>query len=96
MLCGIDFLIVFENLLERCEHKELELFAVVARYIWLGRNGMVHGEAFVPPNQLMRESIEALDDFRRANMREEMESHQGQGETTIKWQPPLENMVKIN
>jgi hypothetical protein len=69
---------------------------VIARRLWLRRNGVLHGEPFVHPNQILWEASEALEEFQRANMAEMQETVQAQREGTVVWQPPPANSMKIN
>jgi hypothetical protein len=48
-----------------CEKNEVELFAVLTQKIWLRRNGIVHGECFTHPTQLLKEAEDALADYQR-------------------------------
>jgi hypothetical protein len=68
--CGTgerDFLQIFKEVSMRCEKNEVELFAVVARKIWLRRNGIVHGESFTHPTQLLKEAETALAEYQRCS-----------------------------
>lgn len=39
----------FEDLIRRYDQQELEIFAVVARRIWMRQNDLVHGGSFMDP-----------------------------------------------
>jgi hypothetical protein len=58
-----DFLQIFKEVLTRCDKAEVELFAVVARRIWLQRNEVVHGGQFLHPTKLLSEAGASLADF---------------------------------
>jgi hypothetical protein len=53
----------------RCDKADVELFAIVARRIWLHRNDVVHGGNFMYPTQVLRDSEKALTKFQKANAR---------------------------
>jgi hypothetical protein len=91
-----NFTNLFEKLIKRCDKEDLELFAVTARKIWLRRNSVIHGEFFSHPTQLLRDAQNSLEDFQRI--------HSGNGDdmqtsseiVEAKWEPPPENMLKMN
>jgi hypothetical protein len=92
---GRDFVQIFEEVSQRCDKDEVELFAVVSRKIWLRRNGVVHGESFTHPTQLLKEAEIALGDFHRCSP-----LGGGKGAERVReqvsWQPPFEDIIKIN
>jgi hypothetical protein len=47
----------------RCEKEDVELFAIVARRLWLRRNDFIHGGQFTHPVQMLRDSVKALTEF---------------------------------
>jgi hypothetical protein len=61
---------VFEKVADICDKKEMEVFSVIARCIWLRRNTVVHEESFIHPDQLVREASKSLEDFWEANVRD--------------------------
>jgi hypothetical protein len=67
-------LMFLSQFLEWCDTKEVELFAVTARRIWLRRNSTIHGEKFIHPSQLLREAQTSLEEFRRVNYNAQSES----------------------
>jgi hypothetical protein len=64
---GHDFSTIFMEVVRRCSIKEVELFAILARRIWLRRNDVVHGGTFTHPTKLVRDAEIALANFHRAN-----------------------------
>jgi hypothetical protein len=91
-----DFAQIFSEIASKCDKDEVELFAVLARRLWLRRNDVVHGGILTHPNQIMRDAEAALEEFRRVNtvdgqvQQETMETHD-EG-----WSPPPETTIKIN
>lgn len=53
---GTSFSSVFEALLRTCGSEDIEIWAVLTRKIWLGRNFIVFGGAFTSSNQLVKEA----------------------------------------
>jgi hypothetical protein len=45
-----DFLQIFSEVSSKCNKEEIELFAVLARRLWLRRNDVVHGGILMHPN----------------------------------------------
>ena len=66
---GKAFLQIFEEITDKCNCSVIEFFDVVVRRIWLRRNAVVHGEAFVDPNQLIRQATAALEEYKQANVK---------------------------
>jgi hypothetical protein len=93
---GGTFLNLLEEVRVRCDRREVELFAITARRIWLRRNDIVHGGGFTHPTQVFTEAVKALDDFQRVNGSQKDEDGAGQIHSAVCWKPPATNMVKIN
>jgi hypothetical protein len=91
-----DFQKFFEVLMGRCTKEELEFFAVTARKIWLRRNSVIHGECFSHPTQLLREAQNSLEEFQRiqSGSRDGLQTLRDNVE--VKWEPPPENVLKLN
>ena len=60
---GRDFLGVVEAVLAKCSPEDIGFFAGAARRLWLRRNEVVHGGAFVHPNTLVHSIQPAMEDF---------------------------------
>jgi hypothetical protein len=74
--CGgmwICFPSVFGAILGKCIAEDIELFAVLARRIWLRRNSIIHGECFTHPAQLLLDAQISLEYFRNANRKAHVE-----------------------
>ena len=50
---GENFGELVEMLMERLEKDELELFAMISKSIWKRRNGVMHGESFTHPSEVV-------------------------------------------
>lgn len=50
-------------MLSRCAVKEVELFVVTARRLWLRRNDVAHGGLFTHPTQELNQARHALEGF---------------------------------
>jgi hypothetical protein len=66
---GRDFRQIFKEVVSRCEQDDVELFATVARRLWLCRNDIIHGGNFTHPTQLLKDFEKALIEFQKANAR---------------------------
>jgi hypothetical protein len=60
---GSDFGQIFQDVVSRCDRAEVELFATVARRIWLRRNDFIHGGNFMHPTHMLINSEKALIEF---------------------------------
>lgn len=93
---GREFIRIFEEMAANSDIKELEIFSVIARRIWLRRNLVVHEDSFLHPNQVVRESVTSLEEYWNANDRVTEATDQQATLTTIPWQLPPTMMLKIN
>ena len=93
---GSDFSQIFQEVVSRCDRAEVELFAFVARCIWLRRNDFIHGGNFTHPTQVLIDSEKALIEFQKANARLQEGEPVEKDEAPIRWQPPVRDMVKLN
>ncbi|XP_059428671.1 uncharacterized protein LOC132162451 [Corylus avellana] len=95
--CGAkDFAMLFEEMLGRYEMPELELFAVVAKRVWMRRNNVVHGGDFEDPTQVFSIAAAGLEHFQRINAQPLGINREIQPIQTTNWQPPPVDMVKVN
>jgi hypothetical protein len=90
-----EFLRVFADLCDKLDDRNLEYFGAVAHKIWSRRNRVVFGGAILPPNILIREVFDLVEEFRTTNSRVETLG-QGEQSTRIGWSKPAENRIKIN
>jgi hypothetical protein len=67
----------------RCEKDEVELFAVVARQIWLRSNDLVHGGTFTHPSLLLKSTENALKEFQRLNARVGEQDNRERAQETV-------------
>lgn len=91
---------IFEEMMERLDTEDLDLWAVIARNIWIRRNSVVYGGVFSHPDKVMWEATTSLEDFKSTNM-VVMESTKGtvmqQGSLPISWNAPLKGwIVEVN
>jgi hypothetical protein len=61
-----EYLSIFEHLSNRLGVEDLELVAVIAQKLWLRRNTVVYGGAFLNPICLIKCATEELEDFHLA------------------------------
>jgi ribonuclease HI len=88
---------VLETLMRRCSSVDIELWAVMAKKLWLRRNSLVFGGGFISPNQLMREAIISIEDFKRANVPTEKENDfQAIPVPPVQWKAHSLGLYKIN
>jgi hypothetical protein len=96
-VCGESlFIQVFEVLMGKCEMEELELFATIARQIWLRRNTVIHGGVFTHPSQVASNARRSLEEFRKANEIGVESEDILLSPQSIIWQPPPRNLIKVN
>lgn len=50
---GSELRQIFEGLHVQCDSQEMDIFAVIARRIWLRRNLMDHENSFIHPNKVV-------------------------------------------
>lgn len=91
-----DFTHLFEELIDRLDQSELEIFVVIARSIWMRRNDVVHGGSFTHPRQVFTNAVSALTDFQRVTMQSEEMGSTDQQISAVSWQPPNKIMVEVN
>jgi hypothetical protein len=87
---------VFEAIMGKCNAEEADLFAVLARRIWLRRNSVIHGEIFTHPAQLLRDAQLSLEDFQNANQKTHNEEPTATAGLDVHWKPPTRNVIKLN
>jgi hypothetical protein len=88
---------VLETLMRRCSSVNIELWAVLARKLWLRRNSIVFGGVFISPNQLIREVVISIEDFKRANAPTEKENDfHAIPVPPVQWKAPSLGLYKIN
>jgi hypothetical protein len=88
-----SFLQVVEGMFEDCDSHEIQLFVGVARHLWLRRNALIHEGIFVSPAVLMKQAIEAAEDYRKAN---EVVPTSGQMERIRGWVVPPVGWVVVH
>ena len=93
---GGDFQHIFLEVVKRCDQKEVDLFAVIARKIWMRRNQVVHGGPFSHPNQVLKEAESVLEEYRLSHVTSNMPQPSSSSMLVEKWMPPPRNFVKIN
>jgi hypothetical protein len=77
MACrGRGFTFVFEKMVDTCDKKEMEVFSMIARCIWLRCNKVVHEDSFIHPDRLVKDASKSLEDFWKANGWEELWKNQ--------------------
>jgi len=53
-----------------CNNDDLDLLAVLARWIWLRRNTLVFEGTFIHPNIVFKGAVDALDEFKKCHMQD--------------------------
>jgi hypothetical protein len=69
---------------------------VIARKLWMRRNQVVFGGDFMPPNQLLRDTELALEEFKVANSTSTLRMTNSSHIEEERWVPPPKNIIKIN
>ena len=91
-----NFAQLFEELIGRYDLQELEIFAVMARKIWVRRNELVHEGSLMDPHRVFIMVVSGLEDFQRINAQVEEESVAKIQTHEVSWQPSSGNLVKVN
>ena len=94
--CRRNFAQLFEELIGRYDLQELEIFAVVARRIWMRRNELIHGGTFMDPHRVYMMAVSGLEDFQRVDAQVEEKSEVAVQHQAVSWQPPPGNLIKVN
>ena len=69
---------LFEEVFGHYDQQELETFVVVAWRIWMRRNEVVYGGAFIDPKQLFVSAISGLEEFQKFQVHRQYRClHQG-------------------
>jgi hypothetical protein len=93
---GVNFTQWFEEMMGRCSLEELELLIEVARWMWFRRNSVVHEGEFTHSNQVFKEALIKIEDFKRFNALEQNEQALINATPPTFWQPPPLDKVKVN
>jgi ribonuclease HI len=89
------FLTIFEHFSKRLGAEDLELVAIIAQKLWLRRNTVVHGGAFLNPICLIKCATEELEGFHLATANGQPVS-QATVNRSQPWVKPPEGKLKIN
>lgn len=83
-------------MIDRCTIKELEIYAIIARKIWLKRNTVVYGWDFSHPNVLIQECASSLNKYRDANDKDNVFMQRKAPVAPEKWNAPPPSIYKLN
>jgi hypothetical protein len=85
---GPTFLTLVEGLLQRCSSEEFAQFMSIAWRIWLRRNEVIHGGAFLHPGQMVKQAVQVGEKFQEvlAGRKSQQIPNEGFSETT--WTAP--------
>jgi ribonuclease HI len=92
---GESFMELVENLMEFLCKEELELFVWTTKMIWKRRNGVIHGEAFLHPRVVTQRTKEFLQQFRKANEKNQGKVQCNQAPVQ-RWEAPPPGIYKVN
>jgi hypothetical protein len=84
---------LFGGMIKRCGGDDLAVFAIIAWRIWHRRNGVLHGEGFIHPNQLVIDAEEFSRQFTEARVAAPQVSVT---EAPAKWLAPAFGRYKVN
>ena len=85
---GMDFLQIVEKVFERCNLEEIQQFVGITSRIWLHRNDVVYGRAFVHPNVLVQGALRSIDDFVSANATDVVNQPSAVVPNPVRWIAP--------
>ena len=81
-----DFINLFEEMMDKLEVEELELFLVQCWVIWGQRNSVIHGGMLQDPSWLVKHATDVLQEYR--GTMELLATHSSAG-LVQKWEPPV-------
>ena len=84
------------QLMERFDEDGLQIFATVARLIWLKRNFIVFGGEMTCPAVLVQHAQEQMEAWCQANRREPRREVIPQNLLIVKWTKPPLGFIKLN
>ena len=88
-----DFINLFEEMMDKLEVEELELFLVQCWVIWGQRKSVIQGGKIQDPSRLVKRAIDVLQEYR--GTMELLAIHSSAG-LVQKWEPPIGSSYKIN
>ena len=88
-----DFINLFEEMMDKLEVEELELFLVQCWVIWGQRNSIIHGGMLQDPSRLVKRATDVLQEYR--GTMELLAIHSSAG-LVQKWESPVGSSYKIN
>lgn len=80
----------------KLDEEELHLVTVVARLIWLRRNNVVFGGAFMSPVHILEAAASQLENFSKVEKGRRMESPKKPAPSIVKWRKPSPGWIKLN
>ncbi|XP_075670320.1 uncharacterized protein LOC142640111 [Castanea sativa] len=89
----IDFIQLVEEMMDKLEVEELELFLVQCWVIWNQRNSVLHGGVLQDPSRLVKRATDLLEEYRGS--RELLAVH-NTTRLVQKWEPPVGLSYKVN
>jgi hypothetical protein len=98
---GLDFVGLFEEIMENLGEENLLIFAVTAKEIWQRRNLVLHGGVVTHPNIVANLAMEALRQFQHANSKDPSQENEegliiGDDGPCPKWRAPTHGFYKAN
>jgi hypothetical protein len=90
-----DFVIIVEELCRYLDKEEMEIMAVVSRSIWPRRNALVHGKNVSPSNVVVKNAIDSLEAYRKANSQIKGVIERDNTKVLC-WEAPNDDFVKVN
>lgn len=90
----VEFIIV-DTIRNIVTMKDFEVMVVVVCNLWLKRNSLIHGEDFGHPNQLVRTTMDSLQENKETQVRP-FENSRDRPMVIQRWQAPSWGFVKVN
>jgi hypothetical protein len=87
---AMSFSDIFAELADKLDPKDLQLFAVIARQLWLRRNTYVFGGPLTSPTTVIRQAWDQMESFDRANTSRSRGASILTKPIPVKWQKPPE------
>lgn len=93
---GEQFCQIVEHVFTKCDSEEIRQFVALARRLWLRRNDVVFGRAFIHPNTLIHEAKRAVENFSTANENGKAQVLATSITHTEHWAGPQTGWLKVN
>ena len=93
---GGNFMQMAEYVLSRSVVEDSGFFVQLARQVWFRRNKWVNEGIFINPNDIIRQTEELVEEFKKVNMQESTNGAVENIDREKKWEAPPHGWYKVN